>query len=56
MTKVVGSEGETVRLVLISRIDWFWMVPLVLSLVQLIVALHFTGRLRDEAREKYLGI
>ena len=41
--------------VLVSNVDWFWMVPLVLSLVRLIIILHMTGRLRDEAREKYIG-
>ena len=54
-TRAVASEGDTVRMVLVSRVEWFWMVPLVLSLVQLVVILRFTGRLRDEAREKYLG-
>ena len=42
--------------ILIEQVDWFWIVPLVLSVLQLIVMLHFTGRLRDEAREKYCGI
>jgi len=52
-TRAVASEGDEVHLVLVSRVDWFWMVPLVLSIVRLIVILHLTGRLRDEAREKY---
>ena len=56
MTRVVASEGETPRMLLVSRVEWFWMVPLVLSLVRLIVILHFTARLRDEARERYLGL
>ena len=41
--------------ILINRVDWFWLVPLVLSLIQLTAVLHLTGRLRDEAREKYIG-
>lgn len=49
-------ESGLTTTVLVSRLDWFWMIPLVLSLVRLIVILHFTGRLRDEAREKYIGV
>ncbi|MBP5428124.1 MAG: hypothetical protein J6Z04_02415 [Clostridia bacterium] len=49
-------ESGLTTSVTIARIDWFWMVPLVLSILRLVVFLHFTGRLRDEAREKYIGI
>ena len=42
--------------VLVSRLGWFWMVVLALSVVRLVVVLHLTGRLRDEAREKYIEI
>lgn len=41
--------------ILFPQLEWFWMVTLALSVVRLIVALHLTGRLRDEAREKYIG-
>ena len=49
-------ESGLTTTVLIARVDWFWMAPLVLSLIRLVVILHLTGRLRDEAREKYIGI
>ena len=49
-------ENGLTATVLIARIGWFWMVPLVLSLIRLVVILHLTGRLRDEAREKYIGM
>ena len=49
-------ESGLTTTVLIARVDWFWMAPLALSLVRLVIILHFTGRMRDEAREKYLGI
>lgn len=49
-------ESGLTTTVTIARVDWFWMIPLVLSLVRLGVILRFTGRLRDEAREKYIGI
>ena len=41
--------------ILFPRLEWFWTVTLALSLVRLAVILHLTGRLRDEAREKYIG-
>ena len=50
------AESGLTTPVLISRVEWFWMVPLVLSVVRLIIILHMTGRLRDEAREKFIGL
>ena len=49
-------ESDLTTPILIEQIDWFWIVPLVLSVLQLIVILHLTGRLREEAREKFCGV
>ena len=48
------AESGLTTPILISRVDWFWMVPLVLSVIRLITILRLTGQLRDEAREKYI--
>ena len=48
------TESGLTTPILVSRVEWFWMVPLVLSLIRLISILRLTGQLRDEAREKYI--
>ena len=49
------AESGLTTPILVSRVEWFWMVPLVLSVIRLISMLRLTGQLRDEAREKYIG-
>ena len=51
----VDAESGLTGTVYFPQLEWFWMVPLVLSVIRLVVILHLTGRLRDETREKYIG-
>ena len=50
------EKDDMTRMVVISRLGWVWVIPLILSLIRLVIMLHFVGRMRDEAREKYIGI
>ena len=44
----VGTSAQ------VLKVDWFWMVPLVLSIIRMVMMFRITEIMTMEAREKYI--